>query len=42
MLFKNFCCFDSASAREILDYIVERSFYVERDFFGRIKRVLIK
>ena len=40
--FKNFCCFDSASAREILDYIVERSFYVERDFFGRIKRVLSK
>lgn len=38
--FGDFCCFNSASAREILDYIVERSFYVERDFFGRIVRRL--
>jgi len=40
--FQRFCCFDSASAREILDYIVERSSYVERDIFGRIKRILSK
>ena len=38
--FQRFCRFDSTAAREILDYIVERSFYVERDFFGKIKKKL--
>jgi len=38
--FQRFCRFDSSAAREILDYIVERSFYVERDFFGTIRRKL--
>lgn len=37
---RRLCHFDSTSAREILDYIVERSFYVERNFLGQVVRYL--
>ena len=40
--FKKLCHFDSRSAREILDYIIERSFYVEKNALGRVVRILRK
>lgn len=40
--FRRLCCFDSTYASGILDYIVERSFYVERNIFGKITKVLRK
>lgn len=39
---RKLCRFDSTSANEILDYIVERSFYIERSCFGNVKRYLRK
>lgn len=40
--FKKLCRFDADSAREILDYIIERSFYVEKNVFGKVVRILSK
>lgn len=39
---RKLCRFDSTSANEILNYIVERSFYIERSFFGSVRRYLRK
>lgn len=42
VVFQKLCRFNAESAKEILDYIVERSFYVERSALGRVIRVLRK
>ncbi|MBP5547858.1 MAG: hypothetical protein J6X58_03065 [Bacteroidales bacterium] len=40
IVLRRMCRFNATSAREILDYIVERSAYVERNKLGRIVRIL--
>lgn len=40
IVLRRMCRFNASYASEILDYIMERSFFVERNAFGKIKRIL--